>query len=268
MYKLIILIENMADPPTFDARWADFLHLAESMPGLLREATIQVNASIYGKADISMIHELFFETNETLEKAMASPQGQEAGQILQQITGGRMSLLVAEHLEDDMDNLRNYRTRTPQDLQAFMDQNNIAGEILFLDTPTPTVEAAAEAVGSKPEQIVKSVLFTVKGESVLTITSGTEPVEQRAIAKLYEVGRKQVKLAPPELVLQVTGYPVGTVPPFGHSQQLQTLLDHRVMQVPFVYAGGGAENALVRLSPLEIQRITQADIMDLHTKPE
>jgi prolyl-tRNA editing enzyme YbaK/EbsC (Cys-tRNA(Pro) deacylase) len=148
-----------------------------------------------------------------------------------------------------------------------MQDNNIPGEILTLEVPTPTVEAAAQAVGTHPEQIIKSVLFTVRENVVLTITCGTGLVERRVIAALYGVGRKRVKLASPDRVLAVTGYPVGTVPPFGHLEALRTLMDPRVLQHSETYAGGGAKNTLVRLKPNDILRISQAEMMDLLNAP-
>jgi Cys-tRNA(Pro) deacylase len=156
---------------------------------------------------------------------------------------------------------------TPVDLQSFMDQNNIPGEIVTLDTPTPTVETAASAVGTNPHNIVKSVLFSFNNEHVLAITRGLGFIDRRAIAARYGIGRKRVKLSPPEVVLAVTGYPIGTVPPFGHKKQVNTLIDHRVLEVTEVYAGGGDHNALVRLNPEDILRITKAEILDLHNPP-
>ena len=151
----------------------------------------------------------------------------------------------------------------PDDLQAYMRQHAIEGEILRLNVPTPTVEAAARAVGTTPDQIVKSILFLVGGEPVLTVTCGLGKVDRRAIAALYGVGRKKVKLASPDIVLDLTGYPVGAMPPFGHRCPLPTLLDQRVLEHDEVYAGGGAENALVRLVPQDILRATQARVLDL-----
>ena len=148
-----------------------------------------------------------------------------------------------------------------------MRENFITGEILHLKVPTPTVETAAQAAGTQPEQIVKSILFLVDSQPVLAITCGTQHVEQRAIAGLYGVGRKRVKLATPQDVLEVSGYEVGAIPPFGHRQPLTTLLDQRVLEWPVVYAGGGAENALVRLKPEEIQRVTQGKVMNLVEYP-
>lgn len=156
---------------------------------------------------------------------------------------------------------------TPADLQAFMEQQGIPGEILILEVATPTVETAAQAVGAPPQQIVKSVLFSLPTENVLTISCGDQLVERRVIANLYGISRKRVKLASPEVVLDVTGYAVGTVPPFGHRQPLSTLLDRRVLEFTQVYAGGGAHNALVSLNPQDILKITQAQIIDLHTPP-
>jgi prolyl-tRNA editing enzyme YbaK/EbsC (Cys-tRNA(Pro) deacylase) len=155
---------------------------------------------------------------------------------------------------------------TPEDLQTFMDVRQIWGEILRLSVPTPTVETAAQAVGCRPEQIVKSILFTIDDQPVLAIACGTAPVARRAIADQYGVGRKRVKLAPPEVVLALSGFEVGAMPPFGHRQPLPTLLDPAILEHTEVYAGGGAENALARLHPADILRVTQAKMVTL-TQP-
>lgn len=153
----------------------------------------------------------------------------------------------------------------PSDLQAFMAQNGVLGEIIQLDTPTPTVEAAAGAVGGHPDQIVKSILFLINGDPLLAITCGSGRVDRRAVAAYCGVGRKRAKLAPPEIVLQLSGYEVGAMPPFGHLEPIRTLLDPAVLEKREVYAGGGAGNALVRLSPQEILRVTGAQVIKLRT---
>jgi hypothetical protein len=109
MYKLMILIEPAANGSTLDEGWPEFLRQAERMPGLLREASVLVRRALAGRYEIAQVHELFFETAEALYQAMASPPGQEAGQILQRITAGQMTLLIAEHREDQIENIRKYR---------------------------------------------------------------------------------------------------------------------------------------------------------------
>jgi len=113
MHKLIIMIEAPEDSLAFEEAWPEFLHHAEQLPRLVREATVRVNRILFGNTQIRTIHELFFNTQEGLHNAMASPQGQLTGQILQKITEGRMLLMTAEHREDDIENIRRYQSIGP-----------------------------------------------------------------------------------------------------------------------------------------------------------
>ena len=156
-----------------------------------------------------------------------------------------------------------------------MTAHSIPGEILRLGVPTPTVETAAQALGVTTGQIIKSILFLVKDISAeaaykpaLVITCGTGYVDRRRIAAHFGVGHKRVRLAFPEEVLAFTGYPVGGMPPFGHRQPLTSLLDRRVLVLPVAYAGGGDENAMLRLDPQDILRFTGAAVLDLTVIPE
>ena len=153
----------------------------------------------------------------------------------------------------------------PTQLASYMQVKGISGEILELHVPTPTVEAAAAAVGCESDQIVKSLLFFVRGEPVLAITSGPAHIERRAIAAHYQVGRKKVKLADPQTVLEETGFGVGAMPPFGHQVPLPTLIDQRVLDKEQVYAGGGSDQTLLRIAPQAILDATQGTVLDLHS---
>jgi uncharacterized protein (TIGR02118 family) len=109
MYKLVILIEASENHASIDETWPDFLHLAESMPGLIREATARVETMLFGKFNVSLMHELFFESLQAVNIAMSSPQGSQAGKQLQAMTGGKVTLFLASHKEDDIAKIRQFR---------------------------------------------------------------------------------------------------------------------------------------------------------------
>ncbi len=109
MHKLVILIEPPDDWAAFDEAWPQFLHHAESMPGLRREATSRVDTFLYGERTYAMMHELFFETLDDAQQAMASPAGRQAGKVLQTISSGNMVLFFADHKEDDIENLQRFK---------------------------------------------------------------------------------------------------------------------------------------------------------------
>jgi uncharacterized protein (TIGR02118 family) len=110
MHKLVILIGPLEDWSGFDQDWPGFLHQAEMMPGLMRESTGHVERMLYGESQYARMHELYFASLEDLHTAMSSPQGREAGSLLQRITQGKMTLFIADHKEDDLENIRKHKT--------------------------------------------------------------------------------------------------------------------------------------------------------------
>ncbi|MGQ9491114.1 MAG: YbaK/EbsC family protein [Anaerolineae bacterium] len=152
---------------------------------------------------------------------------------------------------------------TPSDLAAYIAAHGIAAEIVPMAVETPTVPAAAAALGVEPGQIIKSLLFLVRDRPVLAIASGETRVDRSVLAVRYGVGKKQVRLADPLTVLRLTGYPAGGVPPFGHLHPIPTLLDRALAAWDVVYGGGGDDHTLLRIAPEELVRVTGAEWVDL-----
>lgn len=152
---------------------------------------------------------------------------------------------------------------TPRDVQSYIDQHDLKAELIYPTVPTSTVEAAAQAVGAPPDRILKSLLFWIDDEPILVIAKGPTRVEQRLLADHFKLGRKRVRLIDAQGVLEITGYPVGAVPPVGHLRALKTLMDQSVLEEQEVFAGGGAENCLMRVSPAELHAHTSATIVNL-----
>lgn len=109
MYKLVILVESLENWDSFEERWPEFLHLVESLPGLRREATSRVDIFLFGLRPYVHMHELFFDSRAEAEKALSSPDGQAAGALLQQMSGGKMTLFFADHREDELTNIQKHK---------------------------------------------------------------------------------------------------------------------------------------------------------------
>ncbi len=112
MYKLIILIEPDIDAEAFFDGWPQFLALAEQMPGLKREVSSPVHRRLFGNLEYLMAFELIFDSEKAFDDALASPEGTAAGQMLQTITKGKVTLLTASHLEESIKNLRRYKSKS------------------------------------------------------------------------------------------------------------------------------------------------------------
>ncbi len=125
MYKLVIMIGPLDNWAAFDDAWPRFLHQVENMPGLRREATSRVDAILYGTSQVALIHELYFDSQAGARQAMESPSGSAAGQLLQAMTRGQMTLFLADHKEDDLENILKFKPSAPAEPEP--DQEDPAG---------------------------------------------------------------------------------------------------------------------------------------------
>lgn len=147
--------------------------------------------------------------------------------------------------------------RTKADLARYIAEHEIAAELVTPPHETPSVVQAAMAMGCAPEQIIKSLVFLIDGRPYLVIANGDAPISYRQLAAHFGISRKRIRMASPEEVLALTGYPAGGVPPFGLRTPLPVLMDPGVLKQEVVYGGGGDDHTLVRIAPAELQRVTQ-----------
>src|SRR5688500_8710515 len=83
---------------------------------------------------------------------------------------------------------------------------------------TRTAEDAARAVGCDVGQIVKSLVFLLDGAPVVALVSGANRLDEGRLAAA--LGGEIVGRADADAVRSATGFPIGGVPPFGHSREL------------------------------------------------
>ncbi len=105
MYQLLILLPLDVDIETFDEGWPRFLDLAEKLEGLQKETISRIDRGIYGQNQIQRIYSFIFNDKHAFEKALTSPEGEQAGKLIHQISGGKVILLSSHFLEDSLDNI-------------------------------------------------------------------------------------------------------------------------------------------------------------------
>lgn len=146
-------------------------------------------------------------------------------------------------------------------LQHFIDTHNLQAQILKMSQPTPTVPSAAEVLGIEVEQVIKSLVFETPDGPVLVVGCGLARIDTKLLAIELECSKGKVKFASPNRALQITGYVVGSMPPFGHLQPLPTYIDGAVMDHETLYGGGGDTDAMLRLSRQELLDATAGKVL-------
>src|SRR5262245_37535341 len=136
----------------------------------------------------------------------------------------------------------------------------LAAEIREFDASTRTSADAAAAIGCTVAQIAKSVIFRAKGgnQPVLVIASGINRVDEKKIEAALgdKIGR-----ADAEFVRATTGFAIGGVAPVGHTGPIRVFIDADLDQYAEIWAAAGSPNAVFRLTPADLRRITGGQVM-------
>ena len=144
-----------------------------------------------------------------------------------------------------------------------LDTLNVPHQIFRHQAPVLSFEQAASDRNQRPEQVVRSILFQIRPEEfVMVLVAGREQVDWKKLRQL--VGRSRVRMATEEEVLEVTGYRVGTVSPFGLRNQVRVLIDESVLQEEEVSIGSGVRNTAIILKSADLkQALGEAEIVSL-----
>ncbi|MDX1657708.1 MAG: YbaK/EbsC family protein [Nitriliruptorales bacterium] len=155
----------------------------------------------------------------------------------------------------------------PSAVERFMEQAQRLGVDVRPTTfpeGTRTAEQAAAAIGCELGQIVKSLVFMADDEPVLVLTSGANRVDEGKLA--HHLHAERVERADPDQVRDATGFAIGGTPPFGHPEQLPTLVDPDLLRFETVYAAAGSPTDVFPVSPSALRAAADADVVDVNDR--
>jgi prolyl-tRNA editing enzyme YbaK/EbsC (Cys-tRNA(Pro) deacylase) len=133
--------------------------------------------------------------------------------------------------------------------------------VLEFEASTRTSKDAAAALGCSVAEIAKSLIFkAADGRPVLVIASGVNRVDE---AKLRELLGQDIDRADAGFVRLATGFAIGGVPPLGHATDPIVLIDSDLQQLSHFWAAAGTPNAVFRLTPDDLLRLTRGRVAEL-----
>ena len=133
--------------------------------------------------------------------------------------------------------------------------------VIILEKTARTANDAATALGCNVGAIVKSLLFKVGNKFCLCLVSGDKRCSLNKLKK--KLGEKDVSMANPDEVKQITGYTIGGVSPIGHLVSTKIYMDKNLERFLKVFAAAGHPNAVFGITVPELKKLTSAEVYDL-----
>jgi prolyl-tRNA editing enzyme YbaK/EbsC (Cys-tRNA(Pro) deacylase) len=149
-----------------------------------------------------------------------------------------------------------------QKVQEALKAQGVACRVVEMKETTRSAQEAADAVGCRVGQIAKSLIFTGKQtkQPILVIASGPNRVNEKAISQYIA---EPLIMANADFVREHTGFAIGGVPPTGHLNPLRTFIDKDLMKFDEIWAAAGTPNAVFKLTPDELQKITAGEVISI-----
>jgi prolyl-tRNA editing enzyme YbaK/EbsC (Cys-tRNA(Pro) deacylase) len=134
-------------------------------------------------------------------------------------------------------------------------------QVLEFEVSTRTSQEAAAAIGCTVAEIAKALIFkSAEGRAVLVIASGVNRVDEKKVQALLG---QRISRADADFVRDRTGFAIGGVPPVGHTSRPVVLIDRDLQRFPYVWAAGGTPNAVFRIAPADLIRLTEGQVADV-----
>ena len=134
-------------------------------------------------------------------------------------------------------------------------------KIICLEQTARTAQDAATALGCNVGAIIKSLLFSTGNNYILCLISGDQRCSLNKLKKI--LNEKDVSMAKPEDVKEITGYTIGGVSPVGHLTKIKIFIDSSLERFTTVFAAAGHPNCVFKINFNKLINLTSGEIKDL-----
>ena len=142
-------------------------------------------------------------------------------------------------------------------VRAYFAKLGIEDRIMEFDVSSATVELAAEAVGTQPERICKTLSFLKPdGGCILIQAAGDARIDNRKFKDTFHCKAKMLK---PDQVVEFTGHAIGGVCAFGiERDDVDVYCDASLKRFETVFPACGSDNSAAEFTPEELEKYSCA----------
>jgi prolyl-tRNA editing enzyme YbaK/EbsC (Cys-tRNA(Pro) deacylase) len=168
---------------------------------------------------------------------------------------------------------RNVTDQLQQGIQRIAEvaaRKGVALDIRHLATSARAPEELAAAVDAEPGQIVTAMVFVAprpegRVAPIVCLVSGLNEVDLGLLAAV--TGEVSLRAATAREAREITGFFVGTIPPFGLGRDVRVLMDEDLCRYQWIWAPAGSEDAVMRVFPGTLRMLSNATVQPLAAAP-
>jgi prolyl-tRNA editing enzyme YbaK/EbsC (Cys-tRNA(Pro) deacylase) len=149
-------------------------------------------------------------------------------------------------------------------VQAWMTDLGIEFEVLPCDPDLADTAQFCEHYGIAPEASGNTIIVASKKEPkdyvACLVTAPTRLDVNKCVRKL--MGARKASFASADETKDLTGMMIGGVTVFALPDHLPVFIDSRIMDLEFVWVGGGSRSAKLKVRPAELHKVPKLEVVE------
>lgn len=138
-------------------------------------------------------------------------------------------------------------------VKEYFSKFGLENRILEFEVSSATVELAAEAVGTAPARIAKTMSFMVFDKPILILLAGDVKIDNPKFKAKFHTKAKMLDFNEVEPLI---GHAIGGVCPFAINDGVTVYLDESLKRFDTVFPAAGSSNSAIELTIAELERFS------------
>ena len=140
-------------------------------------------------------------------------------------------------------------------VRVYLKEQGFLDRLQEFEESTATVDLAAQALGTDPDQIAKTLSFYDRdGNAILVVAAGKRRIDNHKFKVQFGV---KARMLSPEDTERLTGNAAGGVCPFLVPAEAKVWLDVSLRDHDIIYPSAGSAHSGVRLEPSELEQLSK-----------
>lgn len=138
-------------------------------------------------------------------------------------------------------------------VQAAFKGTELESKLIVCNESSATVELAAKALNTEPDQIAKTLSFLIEDKPILIVVSGCSKVDNKKYRDFFHI---KAKMIPFDEVEKYIGHAPGGVCPFGVNEGVEIYLDESLKKYEVVFPAAGSGNTAVKVTISQLEKFS------------
>lgn len=139
-------------------------------------------------------------------------------------------------------------------VREYLKQYNKDNDILEMEQSTATVDLAAQALGTEPARIAKSLSFQNGEGAMVIVVAGDAKIDNKKFKNEFNF---KAKMLTPEDAIKFTGHAVGGVCPFALPKDVSVFLDESMKRFETMFPACGSSNSAIEVTLAELEEYSK-----------